>query len=61
MQERLWGGVVALILVAVASGVAEWRRRRRPDWDRVGMISWPLIQVLALIGALGCAILAIKA
>lgn len=61
MQERFWSGAVALILLALASGVADWRRRRRADWDRVGMVSWPLIQLLALMGALACAILAIRA
>jgi multisubunit Na+/H+ antiporter MnhB subunit len=60
MQERLWGGAVALVLIALASGIADRRRRRRADWDRVGMVSWPLIQILALIGALACAILGLK-
>jgi multisubunit Na+/H+ antiporter MnhB subunit len=61
MQERLWGGAVALVLIALASGIADRRRRRRADWDRVGMVSWPLIQILALIGALACAMLGLKA
>jgi hypothetical protein len=29
--------------------VADWRRRRRRDPDRVGPVHWPTVQMLALI------------
>ena len=51
MQERLWIGAAVCLLIAVVSGIAEHRRRRRRDMDRVGVIPWTLVQVLALIGA----------
>jgi hypothetical protein len=51
MQQQLWGGVVAAIFLAVASGLAEHRRRHRRDVDRVGFMPWMLIQVLAMLAA----------
>ncbi|UYY60163.1 hypothetical protein [Sphingomonas sp. S2-65] len=38
--------------VAIASGIGEHRRRNRKDLDRVGLVPWPLIQLLALLAAL---------
>jgi hypothetical protein len=43
------GGLLALALL---SGFAEHRRRRRIDMDKVGWVPWPLIQFLSLMGAL---------
>jgi hypothetical protein len=60
MQEPFWVLMVALLVLAVASGVAEHRRGRRADWDRVGVIYWPGVQIFALIGAFICALLAIR-
>lgn len=37
-------------LVALVAAVADWRRRRRRDPDRVGYVDWPTVEVLALIG-----------
>jgi hypothetical protein len=50
MQQQLWGGAVAALLLAVASGVGESRRRKRRDLDRVGLIPWSLVQVMAMLG-----------
>ncbi|MBR0553400.1 hypothetical protein [Stakelama marina] len=52
MHERLWMAVVALALLAVFAGVAEHRRARRDDLDRIGIIAWPTVQALALMAAL---------
>lgn len=49
--------MVALVGV---SGVAEWRRGRRADLDRVGWVPWTVIQVLALLFAIVGAALALK-
>ncbi|WP_109809260.1 hypothetical protein [Sphingosinithalassobacter portus] len=51
MQERLWTGAVAAIFLAIVSGVAEHRRQRRSNLDRVGLAPWSLIQFLALLAA----------
>jgi hypothetical protein len=51
MQEQLWIAIGALLAVAVASGFAEHRRGRRTDMDKVGLVPWPLVQFLALMGA----------
>lgn len=52
MQARLWSAAAACVAVAVASGVGQWRRGRRRDLDRVGMVPWPTIQFAAMMGAL---------
>lgn len=50
MQQQLWGGAVAALLLAVVSGFGESRRKKRRDLDRVGFMPWSLIQVLAMLG-----------
>ena len=54
-----WSVVAALVALAVIAGVADWRRKRRADLDRIGPIYWPTVQMLALIlaVAVGAAIL----
>ncbi|RYY27681.1 MAG: hypothetical protein EOP62_06725 [Sphingomonadales bacterium] len=52
MQQELWTSVGVALLVAVVAMFGERRRKRRVDLDRIGLISWPLIQVLALLSAL---------
>lgn len=51
MHGELWSGAAAALGLAVASGWAEHRRRRRRDLDKVGLIPWPLVQVLAMLTA----------
>jgi hypothetical protein len=47
-----WGTAAAVAVgVAVLAGVADWRRRRRRDLDRVGMVDWRTVQMLSLIVA----------
>ena len=36
MQQQLWGGAVAALVIAIASGFGEHRRRGRRDMDHVG-------------------------
>ncbi|MDR6852988.1 hypothetical protein J2Y54_002508 [Sphingomonas sp. BE123] len=50
--------MVALVGV---SGLAEWRRGRRRDLDRVGWMPWTFIQIMALLLAIVGAALALKA
>ena len=56
----LWIGVGAFVAVAAGSGLADWRRTKRRDLDRVGWMPWTLVHVLALLGAVVTAALAIK-
>ena len=51
MQQQLWGGAVAALLLAVVSGIGESRQRKRRDLDRVGIMPWAMVQVLAVMGA----------
>lgn len=59
MQARLWAGVAACVALAVASGLAERRRTRRSDPDRVGWVAWPMVQFAALFGGVVLAALAL--
>ena len=60
MQDYLWWIVGALLALAVISGLGEYRRRKRRDFDAVGFMPWAMVQVLSLIGALAVTILALQ-
>ncbi len=60
MQESLWTGAVAALLLAVTSGVAEHRRRRRTVMDRMGWVPWPLVQFLAMLAVVACISIALN-
>lgn len=51
MHPELWIGAGAAVTVAIASGLGEHRRSNRKDLDQVGLMPWPLIQLLALLAA----------
>jgi hypothetical protein len=53
MTARLWcfGSAGLLVALAIGAGLADRRRARRTNPDRVGMVSWPTVQILALIAA----------
>ncbi|RIA37687.1 hypothetical protein DFR49_3574 [Hephaestia caeni] len=53
MTTRDWCFAAAglLLALAVGAGVADRRRARRKNADRVGIVYWPTVQVLALIAA----------
>ena len=53
-----WIAAAAAMLVALAAGVGDWRRGRRADLDRIGIVDWRALQMFALIAAVGCAIAA---
>lgn len=60
MQGPLWIGVGAMVALVGVSGVAEWRRGKRNDLDKVGWMPWTFIQVMALLLAIVGAALALK-
>lgn len=60
MHPELWVGAGAALSVAVASGLAEYRRRNRKNLDHVGVVPWALIQVLAMLGAVICVSVALN-
>jgi hypothetical protein len=57
----LWWLAGALLLLAGAAAIAEHRRGKRRNLDSVGWMPWNLIQVLAFLGAIAAAALAMKA
>lgn len=59
-QQQLWGGAVAALLLAVGSGIGEYRRTRRRDLDRVGFVPWTFLQIMAMLVALILASLALN-
>jgi hypothetical protein len=61
MQVTLLSWAGAALGVVAVSGLADWRNRRRRNIDRVAMLPWPLIQVMALLAAIILAALAVNA
>lgn len=60
MQAALWATAgVAAGVVAIAA-LADRRRVRRRDLDRVGWVPWPAVLLFALMIAAICAALALK-
>ena len=57
----LWTLAGALLLLAVIAAWAEYRRGKRRNLDSVGWMPWNLIQVLAFLGAIAAAALALRA
>lgn len=60
-QAELWWAAGGAILLALLSGVAEWRRSSRRRLDQVGWVPWSAIQMLAFFAAAILMILAIRA
>ncbi|HWH18309.1 MAG TPA: hypothetical protein VNT77_08265 [Allosphingosinicella sp.] len=59
-QAGLWWAAGGALLVAVAAGLAEWRRSRRRRLDRVGWVPWTAVQIICFFAAAIFAILAMK-
>lgn len=52
MQLEFWIAAGAALLIALCAGVAEHRRRKRRDLERVGWVPWMAIQMAGLFAAL---------
>jgi hypothetical protein len=61
MQLQSWIGAGVALLVAILAGLAEHRRRRRRDLERVGWVPWMAIQMAGLFAALVLASVALHA
>ena len=46
LQAMLWAVAGLALAIALFAGVADWRRGRRSDLDRVGWVPWSLFQIL---------------
>ena len=51
MAVECWSGAGAALALAVFAGFRDRQRKRRANLDKVGIIDWPAVQVLALIAA----------
>ncbi len=51
IHATLWTAAASAGALVVAAGVAERRRSRRRDIDKVGWVPWTLVQVIALAAA----------
>lgn len=58
-QPALWTLAGTLVALAAASALAEHRRTRRRNLDRPGWVPWTLLQMLAAIGAVAAAAVAL--
>ncbi|MBX9796542.1 hypothetical protein [Sphingomonas sp.] len=61
MQAGLWAAAAGSLAVGLIAGWRDWRRVRRHDPDAVGPIDWGLVQVLAVLAAVVCTALALRA
>lgn len=52
-------GIAATALTAI-SALADYRRQRRADLDRVGFMPWPLVTIMSVMAALFAFAAAIK-
>jgi hypothetical protein len=59
-QEGLWTGAGLALGIAVAAGIAEWRRTRRRELDDAGWVPWRGVQVAAMFSAAALIILATR-
>ncbi len=59
-QAWLWWTCGVSAAVAALAALAEHRRNRRRDLDNVGWVPWNFIQILAFLGAIVAAALAVK-
>jgi hypothetical protein len=59
-QGTLWTSAGAALALAVAAGVAEWRRTRRRELDEAGWVPWRGIQVACLFASVAFVVLAMR-
>ena len=61
MGSHVWQ-ILSLVGIAVAAiaGVADHRRMKRNDFDRVGFMPWTTVQMFALFGAAIAGFIALK-
>ena len=59
-QYMLWWVAGAAFGIAVLAAFAEHRRSRRRDLDRVGIMPWNFIQLMAFLAAMLATALALK-
>ncbi|UYY76577.1 hypothetical protein [Sphingomonas sp. R1] len=52
MQLQFWIGAGVALGIAILAGLAEHRRRKRRDLERVGWVPWMAIQMAGLFAAL---------
>ena len=50
----------AAAILALIATVAERRRKNRRDLDKVGLMPWPLFQVVGVVTAAMCLVYALK-
>ena len=60
-DQILWLISGLLLLLALLAALAEHRRKNRRDLDKVGVMPWNFIQVIAFLCAVIAAVLALKA
>jgi hypothetical protein len=59
-DQILWTIAAAAFALAILATFAEHRRTRRRNLDKVGLMPWNFIQVIAFLGAVVAAALALK-
>lgn len=57
---QLWGLAEASAAIVVIASLADRRRQRRADLDKVGFMPWPFITLMAVLATLILTTLALK-
>lgn len=56
----LWIVAAIALALAILAALADRRRQRRRNLDRVGWVPWPVIQILTMIAAAVAAAFALR-
>ena len=59
-QAQLWWTAGIAMALAAFAALAEYRRNRRRDLDRVGLMPWNFIQLFAFLAAIVATALALR-
>ena len=59
-SQILWVASASAIASAMLAAFAEHRRKHRRDLDKVGLMPWNFIQVMALLFAIFAAVLGLR-
>ncbi len=51
MQVALWSASIGALALGGVAIIADRRRNRRADLDKVGFVPWPLVLILALVAS----------
>ncbi|MBN8808682.1 MAG: hypothetical protein J0I47_10695 [Sphingomonas sp.] len=58
-QQVAAGVAVAAAVLAIAAGMIDWRQKKRRNLDRVSLLDWRTVQLVALVATIVAAAFAL--